>query len=303
MKIMFCKIMIMILLGVTANAQVNYKPASSGFLIGESKYTPLIFGNNKFRMEHSGKFFKIYIPSPNPNSGEYTFAINDNGYIGIGKQPYYDVKLDVAGNIACGGTYICYVTDRPYSIRTAIENPYNMILSLSGKSYIKNTNSLTNNTSLLAIEERYEYGFIAQEMEKVMPSLVFTGENGYKSVDYLGVVPVLVEAVKEQKKLINSQSERIDEVLNELNKLDKTKSCKLKIDNLDNCVNFKYHLNSEVVNSSINLYTINGVLVKQINLKSDSGIELIYKHEIPSGIYFYNFICDDIKVYSGSLSI
>jgi len=40
-------------------------------------------------------------------------------------------------------------------------------------------------------------GVIAQDVEEVLPSLVFTGENGQKSVNYDGIIGVLIEAVKE----------------------------------------------------------------------------------------------------------
>ena len=46
-------------------------------------------------------------------------------------------------------------------------------------------------------------GFIAQEIEKVIPELVKTDSEGMKSVDYIGVVPVLVEALKHQQKQID----------------------------------------------------------------------------------------------------
>jgi len=46
-------------------------------------------------------------------------------------------------------------------------------------------------------------GFIAQEVEKVIPELVKTDSEGMKSVDYVSVVPVLVEAIKHQQKQID----------------------------------------------------------------------------------------------------
>lgn len=46
-------------------------------------------------------------------------------------------------------------------------------------------------------------GFIAQEVEKVIPELVKTDSEGMKSVDYVSVVPILVEAIKHQQKQIN----------------------------------------------------------------------------------------------------
>jgi hypothetical protein len=48
--------------------------------------------------------------------------------------------------------------------------------------------------------EGRQIGFLAQEVEKVLPELVCTDEQGYKSVAYLNIVPVLVEAVKTQQK-------------------------------------------------------------------------------------------------------
>ena len=48
------------------------------------------------------------------------------------------------------------------------------------------------------------FGFIAQEVEKVLPELVSTDTKGYKSVAYQNVVPVLVEAVKTQQKQYES---------------------------------------------------------------------------------------------------
>lgn len=43
-------------------------------------------------------------------------------------------------------------------------------------------------------------GVVAQEIEKVFPELVSVGEDGYKSVNYIGLIPHLIEAVKELDK-------------------------------------------------------------------------------------------------------
>ena len=44
-----------------------------------------------------------------------------------------------------------------------------------------------------------QIGLIAQDVEKVMPELVKTGSDGYKSVSYAKLTAVLVEAIKELK--------------------------------------------------------------------------------------------------------
>ncbi len=44
-----------------------------------------------------------------------------------------------------------------------------------------------------------EVGVIAQEVEKVLPEVVSEDTQGYKSVDYSKLTPLLIEAVKELK--------------------------------------------------------------------------------------------------------
>ena len=50
---------------------------------------------------------------------------------------------------------------------------------------------------------------IAQEVEKVLPEIVITREDGIKAIQYEKVVPLLVEAIKEQQTLIEDLSNRL----------------------------------------------------------------------------------------------
>lgn len=48
-------------------------------------------------------------------------------------------------------------------------------------------------------DQTLQTGLIAQEVEQVFPELVSTNKDGYKSVNYIGLVPHLIESVKELK--------------------------------------------------------------------------------------------------------
>ncbi len=61
-----------------------------------------------------------------------------------------------------------------------------------------------------------DIGFIAQEVEKVYPELVVTDRDGYKSVDYARLTPILVEAIKEQQRKLEEQQLQIDEIVRAL---------------------------------------------------------------------------------------
>lgn len=46
-------------------------------------------------------------------------------------------------------------------------------------------------------------GFVAQEVQQLFPELVQQDTDGYLYIDYVGLIPVLVEPVKEQQEQID----------------------------------------------------------------------------------------------------
>lgn len=66
-----------------------------------------------------------------------------------------------------------------------------------------------------------QYGFIAQEIEKVIPELVSEDSDGYKTINYIGVIPVLTQAMQEQQK-------EIEQLKDENKKLNETVEALLK---------------------------------------------------------------------------
>jgi hypothetical protein len=58
--------------------------------------------------------------------------------------------------------------------------------------------------------EGHDVGVIAQEVEKVLPEVVQTRDNGYKAVKYEKIVSLLIEAVNEQQQQINKLQEKLN---------------------------------------------------------------------------------------------
>ena len=72
-----------------------------------------------------------------------------------------------------------------------IENPLDKIVKIDGVNFNwKRTGELSS-------------GVIAQDVEEVLPQLISKGSDGFKSVNYNGLVGVLIEAIKELKKEID----------------------------------------------------------------------------------------------------
>ncbi|MFN5030597.1 MAG: tail fiber domain-containing protein [Flavobacteriia bacterium] len=115
-----------------------------------------------------------------------------------------------------------------------MENALDIIKNLKGVNYEYDLVKYP----YLGLSEGKQYGFIAQELEAVLPELVELHSldiNGckpmeardesknkleqFKMVNYVGVIPILVEGMKEQQEIIEIQQKTIDELRSEIEKI------------------------------------------------------------------------------------
>jgi len=73
------------------------------------------------------------------------------------------------------------------------------LLKVSGKKYEWNEKM----TELTGIEGSH-YGVIAQEVQKEFPEMVSRGDDGYLMVDYVQLIPVIIEAIRDLKNEVDS---------------------------------------------------------------------------------------------------
>ena len=84
---------------------------------------------------------------------------------------------------------------------TPITNPVDKIKSLRGVEFDWNSGEHVGT---------HDVGLIAQDVEAVLPEAVTTQEDGYKNLAYTKVIPLLVEAMKEQQAMIEALRAEID---------------------------------------------------------------------------------------------
>ena len=58
-------------------------------------------------------------------------------------------------------------------------------------------------------DNKKHYGFIAQDMEKIYPELVNNNEVGYKTVNYIELIPLLLSKIKDMQKEIDKLKEHL----------------------------------------------------------------------------------------------
>lgn len=90
-----------------------------------------------------------------------------------------------------------------------LDNSLNKVKQLRGVSYYWRQDEFPEKQ----FTDGQDLGLIAQEVEQIFPELVDTDANGYKSVQYSHLVPVLVEAVKElSTQLEQSEKTHVSEI-------------------------------------------------------------------------------------------
>jgi len=152
-----------------------------------------------------GRMYTLY-STDNTNTGSGQFQIRDNtsddirfvinpfGNVGIGTADPAGYKLYVAGAAYSTGGWSGSDARWKKDI-TPLENSLNNVLKLQGVHYYWKTDEYPDK----GFTKEKQIGLIAQDVEKVIPELVNTSEDGYKSVSYEKLTAVLVEAVKELK--------------------------------------------------------------------------------------------------------
>jgi hypothetical protein len=139
--------------------------------------------------------------------GAADLSYNDsNGYFGIGSSGgsvTHRVTLPntdgVAGRIKANA-YVTYSSKRYKNNIKNIQNPMEIINKIDGVTYKWNDSGRT------------DIGFIAEDVGKTLPCVVDYEPNGVDAMamDYTRINAVLVEAVKEQNKILEAQKKKID---------------------------------------------------------------------------------------------
>lgn len=162
-------------------------------------YKALVYNTSTGKIFHTGSY---------GGGGGGTVSTADNDWhinasyltssvkVGVKRIPSsYD--FEVQGTMAATADVIAYMSSdkRLKDNIKPIENPIDKIKQIGGYSFDWNDKQ--------DIYKGSDFGVIAQEIEKVLPSLVQDREDGYKGVKYDKIVSLLIEAIKDQQKQID----------------------------------------------------------------------------------------------------
>jgi Chaperone of endosialidase len=147
--------------------------------------------------------------------GTEKMRVIQNGNVGIGTiTPTF--KLEVNGTTACTGNVWTSDRRKKQNIQALTINALDVIKKLNPVTY-----------SWIDVKDAgmkgQQIGFIAQELEEVLPNVVVTSDNDEKSkgVKYIELIPVITKAMQEQQIQIQELKQQNETLLKRIETLEK----------------------------------------------------------------------------------
>ncbi|MGG7663887.1 tail fiber domain-containing protein [Dyadobacter sp. BHUBP1] len=196
-----------------SNALTILRNGNVGIGAGVTNPEHLLDVGGRMRLRHSaGQTAGLWLDSPSYKSNFFVGTI-DEGAVGFySNDAGWFIKMFKNGSVRIQQNMECYgAMDISEDLRVHKDlYLYGKMHEYSDRRLKYHISPLTGSLTKISELGGYHYfwksqqanrrlqtGVIAQEVEKIFPELVTTDSEGFKSVDYTGLIPHLIEAVKE----------------------------------------------------------------------------------------------------------
>ncbi len=313
--LLFCNAEAQLEMNSTGNVGIGITPSSSYKLyvkgttrIGNYSGQRIDITSDKIKFM-AGYYGHWYFSASGEEQRLLPYTTN-SGYLGLSNKQLYKIY----GRYIYANGVLLSSDERMKTNLRQIENPLERLQQIQGVKYdhiLPSTDSLTENKKLeMQSLDKDNIGFLAQELQEIFPELVKYNqkEDDYR-VDYIGMIPVLVEAIKEQQSEIEELKKNI-ELLGSGGELKSSSSITTSSSDFDigldktslfqNSPNpfteetkIKYYLEDNVTAATIFIYDMSGKQLRSYELHHRSeGNITINGGELDAGMYMYTLITD-----------
>jgi hypothetical protein len=159
--------------------------------------------------------------------------------------------------------------------------------------------------------QKKHYGFLAQELQKVYPDLVYEGGDGYLEINYTGLIPLLVSSIQELNEKIYTLERALnsDAVRNNASANASQQKTALQQEIINETVaalfqnspnpfsektEIAYYLPQDTQRAFLYVYDMNGNQLKQLSLtQKGNASNSINGGQLGAGMYLYSLIADN----------
>jgi hypothetical protein len=192
-------------MGLKVEAGSDLGLLSGGFLqLGSAGSANLAFDQNEIMARNNGSGTTLFV---NPSAGDVLIGNNNaNVRVGIGtNSPGQELEVD--GDICASGTIGACSDARFKTNIKPIRHALELATAIRGVRFDWRRADFPKRN----FADRPQIGFVAQEVAKVAPEVVMQNDDGYYTVDYGRLTPILLEALKEQQDEIQTLRRQVAE--------------------------------------------------------------------------------------------
>ena len=243
--------------------------------------------------------------------GAITSDINYSLPVGWGAASYAGY---FAGNVRVTGTMsaatITQMSD--YRLKTDIQDlssaSFNKIMNLRPVSYKFNPADTFNYVYSADAKEMQvrHYGLIAQEVQNVLPNIVYEDGDGYLSINYTELIPLLISTLQEQQLQIadlqaqvasngseNKQQLRNAPKQNEASIIEQVVLYQNDPNPFTQDTRIDFLLPHNTENATLYIYNMSGSQVAEYPISSvGEGCVIVSAKALDAGMYLYSLIAD-----------
>ncbi len=211
-------------------------------------------------------------------------------------------RLYVVGWTRAQG-YIATSDERLKTNTKVIENASDKILKISGYTYNWKNEGKENKE----IDKNKQAGFLAQEIEKVLPEAVAKNSDGSYGLNYNAIMPLLTEGIKEQQRTINQLKLEVEELkskLNQPNNFSSTQSSteyfQIQPNPVEQESKIVYKLDNTSSKAMFVIYDLQGKMLKQMDLAKGTkeGQLALNKTSLGKGMFILSLIINNNEAQS-----
>ncbi|MBQ6085939.1 MAG: T9SS type A sorting domain-containing protein [Bacteroidaceae bacterium] len=153
-----------------------------------------------------------------------------------------------------------------------------------------------------------QYGLAADQLKEVYPELVYEDENGNVSINYVEMVPLLVQSINELSRKINElegkgtstkkAKTRTTAMEESTAEVDMVRMDQNKPNPFSESTVIKLNIPKDTKSATIFIYDLSGKQVKSIPISERGKTDItVYASDLTSGMYIYNLVVDgQVKV-------
>lgn len=227
-------------------------------------------------------------------------AVKSNGHLGTSDKYWYVTRTKHLYRYTEGTQTL----KSDGSEKFTIEDPLSLIKDLNTVGFIPADKVREMDKS----DEKGTIGFAGADVNKVLPQLVEYNETTEEyGIDYDGIIPILVEAIKQQQSQIVALNEKIESFeknATHIQKLSGLGTLHIYPNPIEDNANIHVNIPESAKSASLKIVNSSGKLIQTIMLEEKGQTEILFNASgLSSGLYVFSLIVDNNVLTSNKMLI